>query len=406
MQRVAIDINSIVPYYLRGWTTGIGRTTMELVEALNGMKHLPFEIVLYSQNMKGIGAHNMHTQFDARHLYLPYRDMWNRMLSHTHVRQWITGCNLYHIPHNFDYVHRPENVIITLHDCIYFAYPEKNYNHAFARKYYPQLANNCRGILTCSEASKLDIMKYMDVPEDKIAVTPWGYNCDVFYPRTNWKTEFSDNKEDTISKLEEIILRRYFSTNRGNSTSDAFSSSRRFFLCTSCNAERKNTPNLIRAYAQFAKQDPSHELVLVWKNPNVEVREVIRQHHLAHRIHFLSDLNDTEMAILYCSATALFFPSRYEGFGLPILESMACGTPVVTCNNSSLPEVGGNVALYVDPDDIDGMSILMEQFENGSLNKTDFFESCLQQAAHFSWTRCAEQTVAFYLKNLQQQPFY
>lgn len=398
MKRVAIDINSVVPYYLQGWTTGIGRTTMELVWALDRMEHLPVEIVLYSQNMKGIGAHNMHTHFATRHLYLPHRDRWNRVLSHTPVRQWLTGCDLYHIPHNFDYVHSPEKVIITLHDCIYFAYPEKKYNHAFARNYFPQLANSCRGILTCSEASKRDIMKYMGVPENKITVIPWGYNSDVFFHCQDWNTEMFD--KETASLLGKIFSHDSYESLEDKTTLGDFAQTRRFFLCTSCNAERKNTPNLMRAYAQFAKQDPSHDLVLVWHDPNVEAREVIRQHHLAHRIHFLSDLSDKEMAILYNLATALFFPSRYEGFGLPVLESMACGTPVVTCSNSSLSEVGGNVALYVDPDDIEGMSGLMEQFENGSLSKINYTERCLRQAAHFSWQRCAEQTVDFYLKNL------
>lgn len=390
MKRVAIDIDSVVPYYLQGWATGIGRTTMELVQALDKMEQPPLTIVLYSQNMKGVGSRNMKTHFAARHLYLPYRNKWNHMLSHTPIRQWLTGCDLYHIPHNFDYVHRPDKVIVTLHDCIYFAYPEKKYNHVFARNYYPQLANSCRGILTCSEASKHDIMKYMDVPEEKIAVTPWGYNSEVFFPRVQMQDE------ETAALLNKIFPP---AAQKGHSKSDA-SHAPRFFLCSSCNGERKNTPNLMRAYAQFAKQEPTHDLVLVWKEPSAEAREVIRQNHVAHRIHFVSDLSDNEMAMLYNLATALFFPSRYEGFGLPLLESIACGTPVVTCRNSSLPEVGGDVAMYVDPDDVEVIAGLMEQFENGTLKKCDLTERCLQQAAHFSWQRCAEQTMSFYVRNL------
>ena len=119
---------------------------------------------------------------------------------------------------------------------------------------------------------------------------------------------------------------------------------------------------------------------------------------LVQRVGIIVD--DEQLSILYNEATATFFPSRYEGFGLPILESMACGTPVVTCQNSSLPEVGGEAALYVDPDDIDAMCNYMAEFEQGNLTKGDLTLQCLEQASKFSWKRCATQTIEAYQKCL------
>lgn len=360
--KVAIDINSVMPLFSKGWISGIGRTTKELVEALDGMEELPVDIVLYSQNTKGISGKLLGTRFDTRHIYAPHKIWSNRLIGKTHLREIVTKYDLLHIPHNFEYVRKPDRTIVTIHDAMFFAMPDESIDHEYAQRLYPTLAKRCRGIITCSESSKRDIMKYMDVAEERISVCPWGYNKELFHPEKGKK--------------------------RGNP----------YFLAVSCSMGRKNTMAVIKAYEKIVKHNPQHELVLVWPNIPIEAWRYCNQDHLVNHIYIQKAIDDERLSVLYNEATVTFFPSRYEGFGLPVLESMACGTPVITCNNSSLPEVGGEAAIYVDPDDIDAMSRYMELFEQGELVKDDFTALCIEQASKFSWQRCAQQTIEAYCK--------
>jgi glycosyltransferase involved in cell wall biosynthesis len=360
MPRVVIDINSVLPFYSKGWVSGIGRTTKELVEALDRIEEMPVEIVLYSQNTKGIRGDLMQTHFATRHISAPHKRWSNRLIGMTHIREMATKYDLLHIPHNFEWVRCPERTLVTIHDAMFFAQPDESVDYEYAQRVFPGLAKRCRGIITCSESSKRDIMKYMDVDESKIHVCPWGYRKDMFHPDKGKK--------------------------RGNP----------YFLAVSCSLGRKNTMAVIKAYEKIVKQKPQHELVLVWPNVPTEVWNYCNQQHLVDHIYIQSSIDDERLSVLYNEATATFFPSRYEGFGLPVLESIACGTPVITCRNSALPEVGGEAAIYVDPDDIDAMSRYMEQFEQGELKKSDFTDRCLAQASLFSWERCAQQTLEVY----------
>lgn len=368
MKRLLIDVNSIVPYYVLGRMNGIGRTTLELIQALSKVPDLPFEIVLYSQNMKGIGGRNTRLPFKNKHLYLPYREKIDRLLALFPVREWFTGYDLMHIPHNFEYVFRPDKCVVTIHDTMFFSYPESFLGHDFARENYPKFARKSKAIITCSENSKREIVKYMRVPEDKISVCYWGYNHHLFYPKGRISNKYTGDNP--------------------------------YFLSVSCNVGRKNTISVLRAYEILLKHNPYNELILVWRDLPNEIREKYTSSQYKNKIHFVSNITEEELSNLYSSATAMFFPSKYEGFGLPILEAMASGTPVVTCDNSSLKEVGGNAALYVEPEDINSMAHIMEQFENDSLDVDSIKKAGILQASKFSWETCARQTIEVYKKCL------
>ena len=221
-KRILIDADPVVPYFVSGRVSGIGRTTMELIQALDRQPELPFEVMLYSQNMKGIGGRNLRTHFPCRHVYLPNRTRWNKALAHFPVREALTRYDLMHITHNFEYVHRPDRCIVTIHDALFFTFPEKFLGHDFAREHYPRLARRARAVITCSENSKREIAENMDVPEERIFVTYWGVDHALFRPR----------------QVGPLTL----------------TSGRPYFLSVSCDVGRKNTISVLNAYAQFVRQ--------------------------------------------------------------------------------------------------------------------------------------------------------
>ena len=363
-KRLLIDVNAVVSYYASGTINGIGRTALELVYALAEMGDLPFDVILYSQNMKGIGAHNMPVPFRKKHFYWPHRGNFDKVLAATPIQEWLTGYDIKHIPDNFGYTHRPEKAIVTIHDAMFFSHPEQFLGHDFARENYPKLARRAKAIITCSQNSKNEIAEFMGVPEEKIHVCPWGVDRTIFYPHQPQPNRYT--------------------------------AGRPFFLSVSCDIGRKNTISVLRAYEEFIKNNPTHDLVLVWRRPPVEVLEKYTQGVFAEKVHFVTGISDVELGDLYAEATATFFPSKYEGFGLPVLESMAAGTPIVTCTNSSLAEVGGEAALYVEPEDIMAMTQWMETFENASVDMNKLVTDSISQADKFTWKSCAEKTVEVY----------
>ena len=152
---------------------------------------------------------------------------------------------------------------------------------------------------------------------------------------------------------------------------------------------------------ELCKQRPVNDLVLVWGNPPQWLMQKINSSPARGRVHFVTGLGDDQLALLYNGAMAAFTPSSYEGFGLPLLEAMACGTPVATCGNSSLGEIAADAAIYMD-EPVKGSALaVMEQFENGSIDIEKYRLKGLTRAAEFTWQRTAAKTIEVYKHNLE-----
>lgn len=377
-KRLCIDINSTFSLMSLGKTSGVGRTTKELIYALANIKEqIPFDIILYSQNMKGIGSRSLQHTFHAKHLFLPNSGFVNKWFQHLPIKESFCRYDLLHIPHNYEYIFRPEKTIITLHDAIFMHRIDKEFErfHLAMREKVPALMHQCKGIITASEASKLDIVRSMDIHPNKIDVIYWGIDHKVFYPQK-----------------DKNLVRKIISTQ--------FGISQPFFLSVSCNADRKNTHKLVVAYLRLAKQCPVNDLILIWRNPPGFVLKIIEQSRMSHRIHFFSNIPDHSLSVLYNGATAFIYPSSYEGFGLPILEAMACGTPTVTCRNSSLPEIGGDAALYMNEPTTENIFDFLECFENNRSDTTQLFNKGIKQASKFHWENAALKYLNIYKRYL------
>ncbi|NTV16613.1 MAG: glycosyltransferase family 4 protein [Chlorobiaceae bacterium] len=372
-KHLLVDCNSVV--YRRGMThlPGIGRTTLDLLLALQSLDELPFDITMHTQTIRGTLPDDP-LSFKHQNLPLPSGAISDWAIKQFPLLDIACPHDLLHIPHNYSPVHDPSKVVVTIHDALFFSYPEQFLGHDFARKHYPELARSCRGIITCSSNSKDDIVHYMGVAPEKISVAPWGVNRNIFY---------STEKAASIKGVGVVL-----------------GTERPFYVSVSCDIGRKNTLAVLQAYRLALQSNIEHNLVLVWGAPPAEYLLEFAQEINAGRIRFLAHVNDTVLRQLYSASTLSWFPSKYEGFGLPVLESMACGTPVVTCRNSSLSEVGGEAAVYVEPDDVNTMADLMITFDRGFSGYDDLVDRSLAHASSFTWERTAGAYIDFYLRNM------
>lgn len=367
--RILIDANPIIPYLTTGKINGIGRTCMELISELGRQSYnLPFEINLYTQNLKGVTAAKLNTGLPCHHLYFRNTIPWNRIARALHLRELLCRYDLQHITHNYELVTDPSHCIVTVHDAMFFSYPEEFLGAEKNRKLIPPFVKKAAHVITISENSKREIMEYMDVDERKITVIPWGVNQNLLYPHNPGPNKWSGDNP--------------------------------YFASVSCDRGRKNTITLLRAFKEFSKNQPRHHLILVWRNPSDEALKIAKTKALKDSVHFASNLSNETLADIYAGATATFFPSLYEGFGLPIAESLACGVPCVTARNSSLEEVGGSASIYVDPMDIKALANEMEKFENGDYNLNILRANAFAKGKEFTWERCATSTIEVYKKCL------
>lgn len=372
--RIVIDASSALPLPGR-FLDGIGRTTVELIRSLEKLEALPFDITLFSQRLKADRLQRYNFASPQRFLPLP---RWSRLewvRSRLPIVEMVTGGDLLHIPYNYAPVYNRSKTVVTIHDAMFLVCPEDHLHVPEQTRKTVELARSCQAVISCSQHSKDDLVRYADIDPDKIHVCHWGYDKQQFYPM-----------EDKAGIARALA--------------DRYRIDAPFFLSVSCDVGRKNSPLVVKEFLKFAEADGEDHLVMVWRNPPDDVKQIVASHPDGHRIHFISGVSDDDLRLLYNGATALLFPSRYEGFGLPILEAMGCGTLAVTTRISSLPEVGGDAAIYVDLDDENALLNVMTKFKNQEFDSEYLVARSLAQAARFSWDDCAKKTLEVYLKCL------
>ena len=283
--------------------------------------------------------------------------------------------DLFHAPH---YVVSPLMrcpYVVTIHDCIHLRFPQYLPNRAalvYAKTVMRLAARRSRRVLTVSNASKDDIIRYLGVPAPKV---------EVIYNALDERLEKPPTPEDVDRVRERFQL-----------TSP-------FILYTGNIKPHKNVDRLIEAFSLLRPQGFEHVKLLIIgdeisKYPNL--RRMIHRFQLHKHVRFLGFVPDETLAVLYQLASVFVFPSLYEGFGLPPLEAMAAGTPVITSNVSSLPEVVGDAALLIDPMDAQAIAGAMARVLGDDALRTSLVCRGRERVKAFSWKRSVARTREVY----------
>jgi alpha-1,3-rhamnosyl/mannosyltransferase len=172
----------------------------------------------------------------------------------------------------------------------------------------------------------------------------------------------------------------------------------RYALYLGSNKPHKNLVHLVESWEQVSGRVPGAKLVIAghWDSRYEQAKERAKELNLDGQVRFAGPIADTDLPALYSGAEVFVFPSLYEGFGLPVLEAMACGTPVVCSNSSSLPEVAGDAALLAEPSDVGALSAAVTRALADESLRQEMREKGLARAAGFSWERTARDMLAVY----------
>ncbi|WP_350304135.1 glycosyltransferase family 4 protein [Photorhabdus viridis] len=260
----------------------------------------------------------------------------------------------------------------------------------FCPGYIPPLLSKCAFVFTIHD------LNHLDREENS------GFFKRVFYNLVIKRGCFTSNRVLTVSEFSKkrIIEWSGVSGNKiinvGNGVDDVFNIKVKpftpgysYLLCVSNRKLHKNEPSLIQAFAK-SNIDPAIKLLFTG-NPTKELTTLIKELNLSERIVFHGFVDDSDLPSLYRGALGLLFPSLYEGFGLPILEAMACGIPVLTSNITSLPEVAGDAALLVDPYSVDDIAHGINQLVINKDLRTMLVERGITRAKMFTWDKVAER---------------
>jgi len=289
-------------------------------------------------------------------------------------------------PHlNFTCLSSKTKHILTVHDLTYDLFPEflttkQRWWHRLTSP--KKQCENAQLILTPSENTKRDIINYYHIAEDKIRVIYPGLSS---VSPTVIPSAVEESLSPTIGESD-------FSTSLRFGRNDKFNLPNKFILFLGTLEPRKNIAGLITAYeSAFQNFNAPHDLVIAgapgWKNE--EVKALARRSPLHDKIHFLGFIEENDKPTLYRAASVFVYPSFYEGFGFPVLEAMQNGTPVITSNRSSLPEITSGAAYLVNPHRSNEIAHGLTKILNSSALAERFSILGKTQAEKFSWGKSA-----------------
>jgi glycosyltransferase involved in cell wall biosynthesis len=263
--------------------------------------------------------------------------------------------------------------VVTIHDMQYRYYPEiyPKGQYLFFKTFIPLSAKTSTSIITDANSTKLDLQKFLGIKPEKVNVIHLAPDSRYY-------------QKPSLSQIQAIRAR--------------YKLPDEYILTVSSFRPQKNTLRLLEAYRQIKQRGLKHKLVLVGRklDPYSKAQELIDRLELNQDVIMTDYVPDDDLPAIYAGAGVFAFPSFFEGFGIPVLEAMACGIPVVLSNVASMPEAGGKAGYYIDPYNVDEIAeglykLLTEPELHQTLSAKGY-----AHARNFSWERVARQTLQVY----------
>lgn len=333
MMKIGFDISQLAH------SGGVNTYTQKLTEQLSSIDEL--EMIFFYSSLRRAYSGSLK---NVREFKLPpaiFEILFNRFRV-LPIETFIGPVDIYH---SSDWIQPKTKAkkVTTYHDVVPLKYPQWSHPKVVAvhKRRLELVEKEIDMVIAVSEATKKDLLEISTIPEEKICVV-YEAAGDHFQPQDKEKVEAFREKYDLPPK---------------------------FVLAIGGIGERRNLDRVKEASKDYP-------LVITGKT--------------------LTHLPDEEMPLLYGAASVLLYPSFYEGFGLPILEAMACGTPVITSNISSMPEVGGDAAVYLDPENLEQMIKEVKKVMEDKGTRENMIKKGFQQAKKYSWEKCAQETADVY----------
>lgn len=364
--RIGIDCR--LPYYRMG---GISQYIIFLIQALAGLNSDDEFWLFHSRKDPRSYVPTGDPRFQRLDLWTPSHHRWER---HALAAELL--------PHRLEVFHSPDFIppaggaprrIITVHDLTFLHYPQ--FLTAESRGYYNDqiawAAETADHISADSEATRGDILTLLSVPPDKVTTVLLAANPLYQTPAPT---------HDVAVTLATLGL------------------APGYVLFVGTLEPRKNVPTLLQALARLRPQERPITLAMVGGKGWIydDIFATIAGLGLADHVRHLSDVSDAQLQHLYQAAGVLASPSHYEGFGLPALEAMHSGCPVIASTHGSLPEIVGDAGILLDPDDVAGWAAAIDRVLSDPALRQQLVARGHAQAGRFQWQRTAEQTLALY----------
>lgn len=370
--RIIFDISPTVHHH-----AGLGRYAGELLTGLRCIAPQHEYVGLYH------AAHEMPLGQEFQHLKTvrvplgakPWRmSVLLKYYSHMDMDRWLPRGDIFHATDHLLPPLKKSRTIFTIHDLIFRFFPQYHLplNRWFLDLMLPKFMRQANAIIAVSENTRRDVVRLMNIPPEKITVIYEGVGP-LFYPHRD------------PADLERVRAK--------------YGLPDRFILFFSTIEPRKNLVTLLDAYASLLNQEASIPNLVVMGRKGWLYRSTLQRINdlgLTGRVLLTDWVTGEDVPLILGMAEVFAFPSLYEGFGLTPLEAMACGTPVISSNASSLPEVLGNAAILVEPCDAAGFANSIRRVLDDDALRQKMRAEGLAQAGHFTWERAARQTLAVY----------